>query len=62
MKTIVRLHMFDKKLKREVGIMDENRIVKELTKPTEDIELDYNENNNVRSTRSWERNSSSIFM
>jgi len=48
MKEIVRLHMFDPKLKREVGIMDPEEIVKRLSKPTEDIELDYDEGTNVK--------------
>jgi hypothetical protein len=48
MKEIVRLHVFDPKLKREVGIMEPDEIVKRLSKPTEDIELDYDEGHNVR--------------
>lgn len=48
MKQIVRLHVYDPKLKREVGIMDPEEIAKRLNKPTEDIELDYDEGNNVR--------------
>lgn len=45
MKKIVRLHMFDPKLKREVGITDQFKILKELSNPTEDIELDYSNGN-----------------
>jgi len=48
MKEIVRLYVYDSKLKREVGINDPDEIVKRLIKPTEDIELDYDVGRNVR--------------
>ena len=41
MKKIERLHVYDPKLKRELGINDQGEILDRLNNPTEDIELDY---------------------
>lgn len=48
MKKIVRLHVFDRKLGREVGINDSNDIIKRLNKVKEDTELDYLEGGSVK--------------
>ena len=50
MKEIVRIYVKDPKTGRERGEMDPEKIVAALSKPTEDIELDYDDGSgrNVR--------------
>lgn len=50
MKEIVRIYVKDPKTGRERGEMDPDKIVAALSKPTEDIELDYDDGSgrNVR--------------
>ena len=48
MKKIVRLYVFDPKLKREVGINDPAEIVKRLGNLKEDTELDYFEGGSTK--------------
>lgn len=43
MKTIVRVYLKDPKTGREMGEMEPDKIVAALAKPTEDIELDYDD-------------------
>lgn len=54
MKTIVRIYAFDKKLKRDVAITDENEIVEALSNPVLAIDLDYNTGSNVKMGTSQE--------
>lgn len=48
MKQIVRVYVKDQKTGREKGEMDPDKIVAALSKPTEDLELDYDIGNNVK--------------
>lgn len=56
MKEIVRIYVKDPKTGRERGEMDPEKIVAALSKPTEDIELDYDNGSglNVRMGTSTE--------
>jgi len=56
MKEIVRIYVKDPKTGRERGEMDPEKIVAALSKPTEDIELDYDDGSgrNVRMGTSME--------
>jgi hypothetical protein len=54
MKKIVRVYVIDPKSKREKGVMEPEEIMKVLSKPTESIELDYDEGQNVRMGNSSE--------
>lgn len=47
-KKIVRLHLIDKVTNKEFSVTDSDKIIRILSKPVEDIELDYDVGENVK--------------